>query len=158
MDHATLCVTSSHHHAVHKDGCWMWSTGNSCQLIVDNISRKSTCHCEIILNSEVGEKLQRELCLCVSLFKCDISYLCHIARSLCICRAFCCYYYTISLHQAFEPSVNHHTFRHCCCLTCRINCHCYDVDAELTTVKVSWTSCSPLSGQYRNSVCVKCFG
>jgi len=69
MDRATWCVTPSRHHAVHKAGRWVWSTSVGRQSTVDNTWRRSTCHCEIILSSEVGEKLLRELCLFLEIFE-----------------------------------------------------------------------------------------
>jgi len=68
-DRATHCVTPRCHRAAHKAGCWVWSTGNGRRSTVDNTWRRSTCHREIILRSEVGEKLQRELRLCLEIFE-----------------------------------------------------------------------------------------
>jgi len=67
-DCAMCCVTPSYHQAVHKAGCWVWSTGDGRRSTVDN-TWWSTCCREIILSSEVGEKLQRELCLCLEIFE-----------------------------------------------------------------------------------------
>jgi len=60
-DRATRCVTPSRHHAVHKAGRWVWSTGDGRRSTVDNTWRRSTWRREIILGSEVGEKSQTEL-------------------------------------------------------------------------------------------------
>jgi len=67
-DRATRCVTPSRHRAVHKAGRWVWSTGDGRRSTVYNTWRRSTCRREIILSSEVGEKLQRELCLWLEIF------------------------------------------------------------------------------------------
>jgi len=58
MDHVMGCITPSCHHAVHKAGHWVWSTGDGHRLTIDNIWRWSTCRREIILSSAVREKLQ----------------------------------------------------------------------------------------------------
>jgi len=73
-DRTVHCVTPSRHRAVHKVGRWMWLTCNSRQSTVDNNWRRSMCRHEIILSSQVGEKLQRELCLFL-IFKCHIRFI-----------------------------------------------------------------------------------
>jgi len=47
----------------------MLCTKHSCQSAVDNIWQRLTCYCEIILSSEVREKLQRELRLFLEIFE-----------------------------------------------------------------------------------------
>jgi len=68
-DRATHCITLSCHHAVHKAGRCMWSTADGRRVTIDNTWQWLTCRCEIILSSEVGQKLQKVLHLFLEIFK-----------------------------------------------------------------------------------------
>jgi len=65
----TQCITASRHRAMHKAGCWVLSTGDSCRSTVGNIWQRSMCLCEINFSSEAGEKLQRKLHLFLEIFQ-----------------------------------------------------------------------------------------
>jgi len=68
MDSVMCC---SYHTQSSSLSMWLsvWRTGDGRRSTVDKTRWQSACHRKIILSSEVGEKLQRELRLCLEIFK-----------------------------------------------------------------------------------------